>query len=154
MRKVSPDNVWIFTFLWVRRFVIHLWEKWRKKLHWRLWFLRMHKSKTEIRPASYVTMVVGSINCCKIVHTKKKLLSTTWQTCINAQSYASLKSNRALIYGIEGTETVNFKMLKGTIFVGYQNRNFLLQNVCAKLSRRSNIPSRQNWHQCSEMTLK
>ena len=29
---------------------------------------------------------------------------------------------------------MNFKMLKGTIFVGYQKRNFLLQNVCAKLT--------------------
>ena len=39
-------------------------------------------------------------------------------------------------------------MLKGTIFVGYQN----LQNVCAKLPSSSNIPSSQNWHRCSEMT--
>ena len=87
------------------------------------------KSKPEIRPASNVTMVVGSIYCDKIVHTKMHLLSSTWQTGINAYSYASLKSNRALINQVEGTETVNFKMLKGTIFVGYQNRNFLfLQN--------------------------
>ena len=32
-------------------------------------------------------------------------------------------------------------MLKGTIFVGYQKRNFLL---CAKLPNSSNFPSRQN----------
>ena len=86
-------------------------------------------------------MVVGSIYCDKIVHTKMHLLSTTWQTCIDAYSRASLKSNRALIYRIEGTETVNFTMLKGTIFVGYQNKNFLL---CAKLPYSSNFPSRQN----------
>ena len=103
-----------------------------------------------IRPASYVTMVVGAIYCDKIVHTKKKLLLTTWQTCINAYSYASLKSNRALIYRIEGTVTVNFKMLKDTIFVGYQNRNFHLQNVRAKLPSSSNIHSSQNWHRCSD----
>ena len=34
------------------------------------------KVKRKIRPASYVAMVVGSIYCDKIVHTKKKLLST------------------------------------------------------------------------------
>ena len=45
-------------------------------------------------------------------------------------------------------------MLKGTIFVGYQNRNFLLQNVCAKLPSSSNIHSSQNWYRCSEMTRK
>ena len=41
-------------------------------------------------------------------------------------------------------------MLKGTIFVGYQKRNFLLQNVCAKLPSSSNIHSSQNWHRCSK----
>ena len=123
------------------RFVIHLQEKWKYNLPRRLWLLNVHKSKPEIRTASYVTMVVGSIYCDKIVHTKMHLLSTTWQTCIDAYSRASLKSNRALIYRIEGTETVNFTMLKGTIFVGYQNKNFLL---CAKLPYSSNFPSRQN----------
>ena len=49
---------------------------------------------------------------------------------------------------------MNFKMLKGTIFVGYQIRNFLVQNVCVKLPSSSNIPSSQNWHRCSEMTPK
>ena len=52
------------------------------------------------------------------------LLSTTWQTCIKAYSHESLNSNRAPIYQKEGKETVNIKMLKGTIFVGYHNRNF------------------------------
>ena len=110
----------MFLFLWVTRFVIHLQEKWKHNLPWRLWLLNMHKSKPEIRTASYDTTVVGSVYCDKIVHTKVQLLLTTWQTCINANSYASLKSNRALIYQLEGTETVNFKMFKGTIFVGYQ----------------------------------
>ena len=146
---VLPDNVWITIFLWVRIFVIHLREKWKKPALTTLVSSHAQKLKV-IRPASYVTMVVGAIYCDKIVHTKKKLLLTTWQTCINAYSYASLKSNRALIYLIEGTVTVNFKMLKGTIFVGYQNRNFHLQNVCAKLPSSSNIHSSQNWHRCSE----
>ena len=84
IRTVSPENVWIFIFLWVTRCVINLREKWEKNLPWWLCLRRMHKSKTEIRPASNVTTVVGSIYCDKIVHTKKKLLSTTWQTCINA----------------------------------------------------------------------
>ena len=70
------------------------------------------RSKPEIRPASNVTMVVGSIYCDKIVHTNMHLLSSIWQTGINACSYASLKSNWALINRVEGTETVNFKMLK------------------------------------------
>ena len=84
IRTVSPDNVWIFIFLWVTRCVNHLREKWKKALHWRLCLLHLHKSKTEIRPASYVTMVVGSFYADKVAHTKKKQLSTTWQTCINA----------------------------------------------------------------------
>ena len=46
------DNVWMFIFLWVTRFVIHLREKWKYNLPWRLWFLHIHKSITEIRPAS------------------------------------------------------------------------------------------------------
>ena len=92
--------------------------------------------KTETRPATYVTMVVGSIYCDKIVYTKKEMLSTTWQTCIDASSYASLNSNRAFIYRIEGTDTVNFKMFKGTIFMGYQNRNSLLS---AEHPSRSNL---------------
>ena len=94
------------------------------------------KNKPEIRQASYITMVVGSIYCDKIVHTKMHLLSSTLQTCINACFYASLKSYRALINRVEGTETVNFKMLKGTIFVGYLNRSFLL---CAELPNSSNL---------------
>ena len=107
------------------------------------------KSKPEIRPASYVTMAVGSIYCDKMVHTKMHLLSTTWQTCINAYSNASLKSNRALINQVEGTETVNFKLLKVTFFVGNQNGNFLL---CAELPNSSNLRFRQNWYQCELMT--
>ena len=107
------------------------------------------KSKQEIRPASYVTEVVCSIYCDKIVHIKMHLLSTTWQTYINAYSYASLKSNRALINRVEGTESVKFKMLKGTIFVGDQNRNFL---SCAKLPNSSNLRFSQNWYQCKLMT--
>ena len=108
------------------------------------------KSKPEIRPASYVTMVVSSIYCDKIVHTKIHLLSTTCQTCINAYSYASLKSNKALINRVEGTGTVKFKMLKGTIFVGYQNRKFLL---CAELPNSSNLRFSQNCYRCKLMTL-
>ena len=108
------------------------------------------KSKPEIRPALYVTMVVSSIYCNKIVHTKIHLLSTTCQTCINAYSYASLKSNKALINRVEGTETVKFKMLKGTIFVGYQNRKFLL---CAELPNSSNLRFSQNCYPCKLMTL-
>ena len=100
------------------------------------------KSKPEIRPASNVTMVVGSIYRDKIVHTKMHLLSSTLQTCINACFYASLKSYRVLINRVDGTETVNLKMLKGTIFVGYQNRNFLL---CAELPNSSNLWFSQNW---------
>ena len=42
------------------------------------------QNKTVIKPASYVTMVVSSIYSDKIVHKNMKLLSTTWQTCINA----------------------------------------------------------------------
>ena len=108
-----------------------------------------NKSKPEIRPESYVTMVVGSIYCDKIVHTKMHLLLTTWQTCINAYSYASLKSNRALINRVQGTETVKFKILKGTIFVGNQNRNF---PSCAELPNSSNLRLSQNWYQCKLMT--
>ena len=107
IRIVSPDNVWKLIFLWVTRFVIHLREKWKKG---NLPSQHMHKCKPEIRPASFVTMVDVSIYCYKIVHTMMKLLSTTWQTCINALYYASLKYNWALNYRIEGTETVNFKM--------------------------------------------
>ena len=108
------------------------------------------KSKPEIRPAVYVTMVVSSINCDKIVHTKMHLLSTTCQTCINAYSYASLKSNNALINWVEGTGTVNFKMLKGTIFVGYQNRKLI---IYAELPNSSNLPFSQNCYLCKLMTL-
>ena len=108
------------------------------------------KSKPEIRPASYVTMVVSSIYCDKIVHIKMHLLSTTCQTCINAYSNASLKSNKALINRVEGTETVKFKMLKGTIFVGYQNRKFL---ICAELPNCSNLRFSQNCYRCKLMTL-
>ena len=107
------------------------------------------KSKPEIRPASCVTMVVSSIYYGKIVHTKMHLLSTTWQTCINAYSCASLKSNRALINWVEGTETVKFKMLKGTIFVGNQNRNF---PSCAELPNSSHFRFSQNWFQCKLIT--
>ena len=49
---------------------------------------------------------------------------------------------------------MNFKMVKGTTFVGYQIRNFLSQKVFEKLPSSSNIPSSQNWHQCSKMTPK
>ena len=45
-------------------------------------------------------------------------------------------------------------MFKGTTFVGYQNRNFLSRNVCAKLPSSSNIPSSQIRKRCSEMTPK
>ena len=45
-------------------------------------------------------------------------------------------------------------MNKGTTFVGYQNRNFLSQKVCAKLPSSNNNPSSQNLHRCSEMTQK
>ena len=48
----------------------------------------------------------------------------------------------------------NFKMFKGTTFVGYQNRNFFSQNVCARLPSSSSIPFSQNCHRCSEMTPK
>ena len=41
-------------------------------------------------------------------------------------------------------------MLKGTIFVGYQNRNFLL---CAKLPNSSNFPSRQMQRNDDEITI-
>ena len=70
------------------------------------------QKKPDIRPVSYVTMVVGSIYCDKIVHTQVHLLSTIGQTCIKAYSHECLNSNKALIYQIEDTETetVNFKM--------------------------------------------
>ena len=118
------------------RFVIHHQEKWKYTLPWRIWPLDMLKSKPEIRPASYVTMVVGSIYCDKKVHTKIHLLSTTRQTCIDSYSYESLNSNWAFTNRIEGTGTVHFKMLKGTIFVGYQSRNFLLY---AELPNSTNL---------------
>ena len=63
---VLPDNVWFSICLWARNFDIHLREKWEKNCLDDLGFFTCTKVNK------------------KIVHTKKKLLSTAWQTYINS----------------------------------------------------------------------
>ena len=69
------------------------------------------KIQAEIRLASYVTWGVCWGVCDKNLHSKMHFSAPAWQTYTNGKSYVHLKSNKAPIYAIKGTETASAKLL-------------------------------------------